>query len=150
MAIQVAGDGFAVDTSEVAKLAHDLSSTANASRERVGQAVQQAAINTSKEWKKDTRQKFPIKRLAGRYERSVSYDLDSSMGLTKGEFRAEIGPDADRDKVGKFGALDDPEGRSFIGRAPSRARQRAEVFASRDLEKGIEIAVDQTLKAMGL
>jgi len=150
MVIQVGGDGFAVDTSEVIKLAHDLDSTGKATRERVGQAVQQAAINTSKEWKKDSRQKLPIKRLASRFSRSVSYDLDSSMGLTKGEFRAEIGPDADRDKVGKFGALDDPQGRGFIGRAPSRARQRAEVFASRDLEKGIEIAIDQTLKGLGL
>lgn len=134
-------------------LIRDLRDVADLVPKKVGQAVQQTAIRTVKEWR----------RVAGRnpfgrqYTATIDYTLSepSAFGVT--EFQAEVGPDLARygGRTGKGGLVpsagifDDPE-RSSIRRPPDRSRRQAERFAVGELEKGIQIALDQSLGEKGL
>lgn len=130
-------------------LERDLTGAADLMPHKAGQAVQQAAMHTKQEWQKQAKGN----PMGGRYTSTIDYTVDEFGGFGQGVFEAEIGPDLARygGKTGRGGLMpsagifDDPLSQGSIRRAPDRARRRAEKFASDDLDKGIEIALEQSL-----
>lgn len=126
------------------------------------QAVQQTALRTKAQWRKLAKGN-PLGR---QYTATIDYTLDAAVSLSllpsldsrfgRTEFQAEIGPDLARygGKTGRGGLVpsagifDDPD--TPVSRPPDRARRAAERFAEEELEKGIQIALDQSLRAKGL
>ena len=134
-------------------LARDLTDLTDITPKKVGQAVQQTAIRTSEEWQKLAKGN----PMGEQYTATIDYTEREYGAFGQGVYEAEIGPDLARygGKTGKGGLMpsagifDDPES-TPIGVRPVRARRRAELFADKELTKGIEIALDQSLKAKGL
>ena len=143
-----------MDFSQLDALAQDLTEIPGLINAKAKQAVQHVALNTKKSWAADAK-KGPR---GGRYAPTIDYEECEFGGFGQGVFEAEIGPNLARygGKTGKgglipsLGILDDPESSGGIRTTPSRARRRAEKFAAKDLVKGIEIAVEQSLKKAGL
>lgn len=139
--------------SDFTNLARDLTDLAGLTPKKAGQAVQQAAWRTRDEWKKLARGN----PMGTQYTGSIDYTKHDYGAFGQGVYEAEIGPNLARfgGKTGKggltpgLGILDDPES-TPVGVKPVRARRRAELFADKELTKGIEIALDQSLKAKGL
>lgn len=137
-------DGLMADLTEVPILING----------KVEQAVQQTAIRTSKSWAADAAKSMPGS-IARQYADTIDYEERTFGAFGQGVYAAEIGPDLARygGKTGKggllpsMGILDDPQ--SGVLTTPSRARPRAEKFAEAELVKGVEIAIEQSLKKLG-
>ncbi len=137
------------DFSDLFELERDLTTAADLMPHKAAQAVQQAGMNTKKQWKKLARGN----PLGGQYTATIDYTMRDASGFGQGIVEAEIGPDLARygGRTGKGGLVpsagifDDPESQGSIRRAPDRARRAAEKFAAEDLDKGIEIALRQSL-----
>jgi hypothetical protein len=95
--------------------------------------------------------------MGAQYTATIDYELsEGGVEGGRGGYGADIGPDIGRygGKTGKggltpgFGIFDDPEA-TPVGAKPVRARPRAELFADDELNKGIDIAVEQSLAEMG-
>lgn len=144
-----------MDFSELLKLEHDLTETAGLVNGKAEQAIQQVGMNTKKEWQADALR--TVGRMARQYAPTIDYETREFGGFGQGVYAVEIGPNLARygGKTGKggltpsMGIMDDPD-TPLVNKPPSRSRQRAEKFASVDLKKGIEIAIDQSLKKAGL
>jgi len=145
------------DFSEFDKLNLDLTEAANIDNLQASQVVQQAALRTKESWAKDALKSMP-KRIARQYAPAIDYEAREFGGFGQGVYAADIGPNLARygGKTGKGGLipsagfLDDPQSAGGISVTPTRARQRAEKFAEKDLEEGVQIAIDKTLKRLGL
>lgn len=141
----MSGDDFG----DLLDLERDLTEAAGLMPHKAGQAVQQAAMHTKAEWRKQAKGN----PAGGRYTSTIDYTVDEFGAFGQGAFEAEIGPDLARygGKTGKGGLMpsagifDDPLSQGSIKRAPDRARRQAEKFAADDLDKGIEIALEQSL-----
>lgn len=139
---------------DFAVLERDLTESANLMPRKAAQAVQQTAIRTKKQY----RQEAKGNPLGGRYTATIDYTVNEFGAFGQGVIEAEIGPDLARygGKTGKGGLVpsagifDDPQSQGSIRRAPDRARVRAEAFASDELDRGIDIAVEQTLAEVNL
>lgn len=137
------------DFGELLDLERDLTGAAGLMPHKAGQAVQQAAMNTKSQWRKLAKNN----PMGGRYTSTIDYTVDEFGAFGQGVFEAEVGPDLARygGKTGKGGLVpsagifDDPLSQGSIRRAPDRARRQAEKFASDDLDKGIGIALEQSL-----
>ncbi|MGB4136417.1 MAG: hypothetical protein WA971_07630 [Microbacterium sp.] len=142
-------DGF----EELQVLERDLTGVAGLMPRKAAQAVQQAAMRTKGEWQKLA----SGNTMGSQYSATIDYEVREYGAFGQGVIEAEIGPDLARygGKTGKggltpgFGIFDDPEV-TPIGVKPVRARKRAELFADDELDRGIEIALDQSLSEMGL
>ena len=142
------------DFSQLDKLSLDLTEAANIDNLQASQIVQQAAMNTKKSWAADAK-KGPM---GAQYAPTIDYTLKEYGGFGQGVYAVEIGPNLARygGKTGpggltpSFGIFDDPQSSGGISVTPSRARPKAEKFAIKDLEKGVQKAIDQTLKRLGL
>ena len=143
-------------------LARDIVDASKATVKKAGQALQQAAIRTKESWAGDVEgipghASQPGKSSRSeRYAASIDYEINyANAGIFANQtYSALIGPDLGRygGKGGpepSAGIFDDPE-RSPIRAEPTRSRRRAEKFARAELEKGVQIAVDQTLREFGL
>lgn len=138
--------------SDLEDLARDLTNVARIVPVKVKQSVQQAAMRTKGEWRKLARGN-PLGR---QYTATIDYTVDDEFSASAATFSAEVGPDLERygGKTGRgglvpsAGVFDDPI--SPVKRKPDRARRGAEQFAARELSKGIEIALDQSLQEHGL
>ena len=145
---------MSADFSEFDKLNLDLTEAANIDNLQASQIVQQAAMNTKESWAKDAAKGV----MGAQYAPSIDYELKEYGGFGQGVYSAEIGPNLARygGLTGKggltpsFGIFDDPQSSGGISATPTRARPKAEKFAEKDLEKGVQIAIDKTLKRSGL
>lgn len=143
---------MADDFSELTSLFRDLTEVPNLSNREVKKSVQQTAMQTKKSWAADAK-KGPRGR---QYGATIDYEVRQFGAFGQGVFEAEVGPDLARygGKTGKgglvpsLGILDDPNG--GISATPSRARRRAEKFAEKELTDRVEVAVDESLKKLGL
>ncbi len=135
---------------ELGRLAADLRAVANISPVKVRQSLQQTAFKSRDEWRKLAAGN-PLGR---QYTATIDYTIKGG----KGDITAEIGPNLKRygGKTGKGGLVpsagifDDPLSQGSIRRAPDRARRAVEKFAADELDKGVKIAIDQSLKELGL
>jgi len=142
------------DFSEFDKLKLDLTEAANIDNLQAEQVVQQAALRTKESWAKDAAKGV----LGKQYAPTIDYELTTFGGFGQGVFAAEIGPNLARyggitgkgGLVPSAGMFDDPLAAGGISVTPSRARPKAEKFAEKDLEKGVQIAINKTLKRLGL
>lgn len=133
---------------ELVELERDLTKTAGLMPHKAAQAVQQTAMRTKSEWRKHAKGNT----MGGQYTATIDYTAREFGAFGQGVIEAEIGPNIGRygGRTGKggltpgFGFFDDPES-TPIGVKPVRARRRAEKFADEELDKGIEIAVRQSL-----
>lgn len=133
---------------ELVTIERDLTQAAGLMPHKAAQAVQQTAVRTRDEWRKLAKEN----PMGKQYTDAIDYDVREYGAFGQGVYEAEIGPDLARygGKTGKgglvpgLGIFDDPES-TPIGVKPVRARKRAESFAEDELEKGIEIAVRQSL-----
>jgi hypothetical protein len=138
---------------EVYGLTADLTSMPEVVTRKVEQAIQQTGIRTKESWANDAKKDY---RLA-RYAPTIDYETREFGAFGQGQFTVDIGPNLKRygGKTGKgglvpsLGFLDDPLN-AGVNAPPSRIRPRAEKFGQEELVKGIEIAVEQSLKAKGL
>jgi hypothetical protein len=139
---------------EVYGLTADLTSMPEVVNRKVEQAIQQVGIRTKESWAKDAR-RGPR---GSQYAPTIDYEAREFGAFGQGQFTVDIGPNLTRygGRTGKgglvpsFGFLDDPQSAGGVNTPPSRARPRAEKFGQEDLVKGIEIAIEQSLKAKGL
>ena len=142
------------DFSEFDKLNLDLTEAANIDNLQASQIVQQAAFRTKESWAKDAAKGV----MGAQYAPTIDYELKEYGGFGQGVYSAEIGPNLARygGLTGKggltpsSGIFDDPQSSGGISATPTRARPKAEKFAEKDLEKGVQIAIDKTLKRLGL
>lgn len=126
------------DFSELSKLSRDLGKVAEGTEVLALKALQVTATNVKKEWGNAARRRG----LRG-YAAAVSYDTEiSSTGIS-----AEIGPDRAR-KQGVFGLVEEAKG--DVKSAPQNAGRDALKNNEADFEKGLDIALAQALKALGL
>lgn len=140
--------------SDLNRLAADLTKQAGIISAEVRLSMQQTAMETKKFYAADAAKGV----LGKQYSDSIDYTESESGSLGNGSLRVDVGPNLARygGKTGKgglvpsFGIFDDPQSSGGIRKAPSRARQRAEKFAEKELVKRLEIAVDESLKKSGL
>lgn len=133
---------------ELIELERDLTTAADLMPHKAAQAVQQTAMNTKDEWRKLAKGNT----MGEQYTATIDYTAREYGAFGQGVIEAEIGPNLGRygGKTGKggltpgFGIFDDPES-TPVGAKPVRARKRAELFADKELDKGIEIALRQSL-----
>jgi hypothetical protein len=143
------------DFSALHDLATDIEVAAGVTSKKARQAMQQTAIRTKAEY-----QKLAAGNPLGRqYTATIDYTIDGvGRGNTSGEITAEVGPNLERygGKTGKGGLVpsagifDDPLSSGSILRPPDRSRRGAEAFAVEELDKGMEIALKQSLEERGL
>ena len=135
-------------------LARDIVDASKATVKRAGQALQQAAFRTKDEWARLARSEV-VSRVSSSYAASIDYEVKAPLGLFGSTFEAVVGPDLDR-YAGKggpqpsAGIFDDRSSGGSIRTPPARTNLKAEKFARAELEKGVQIAVDQTLREFGL
>ncbi|WP_144795698.1 hypothetical protein [Microbacterium paludicola] len=137
-----------IEFEELVEIERDLTTVAGLIPHKAAQAVQQAAIRTKGEWQGQAKGNT----MGQQYTATIDYTAREFGAFGQGVIEAEVGPNLARygGKTGKggltpgFGFFDDPES-TPIGVKPVRARKRAELFADKELDKGIEIAVQQSL-----
>lgn len=138
---------------ELKVLERDLTTAAEVMPHKAAQAVQQTAMHTKEEWQEQAEGNTMGKQ----YSAAIDYTVREYGAFGQGVIEAEIGPNLSRygGKTGKggltpgFGFFDDPES-TPIGVKPVRARRRAEKFAEQELDKGLEIALRQSLAEANL
>lgn len=138
--------------SDIDDLVRDLTDVAGLATKEVRKSMKQAAFKTRDEWRRQARGN----PLGQQYTASIDFTENEFGGFGQGVLEVEIGPNLERygGRTGKGGLVpsagifDDPN--SPVSRAPDRARRRAEKFAGPELEKRIEIAIDQSLKSKKL
>jgi hypothetical protein len=136
------------DFDDVEALARDFTTASELMPHKAAQAVQQTGIRTKDEWRKIAMGN----PLGGQYTSTIDYTVREYGAFGQGVIEAEIGPDLARygGKTGRGGLVpsagifDDPES-TPVGAKPDRSRRRAETFAEEDLDKGMEIAIRQSL-----
>lgn len=139
---------MSVDFEELVTIERDLTEAAGLMPHKAAQAVQQAGIRTRDEYRKQAKDN----PLGQQYTAAIDYTVHEYGAFGQGVIEAEVGPNLERygGKTGKGGLVpsagifDDPES-TPIGVTPSRARRRAEIFAEKELDAGIEIAMRQSL-----
>lgn len=142
-------DGISIDSSEINRLVADLQEVADVIPDLVKKAVQQTAIKTKKEWQSDARGKAG--RRTRKYARTIDYTEQASSGFGIHAFSAEIGPNLSR--YGGRGGMQpslgilEESGVKGGGRGSIRVADR---FAEEELLKGVEIAVEQSLRRANL
>lgn len=136
------------DFDELEALARDFTTASELMPHKAAQAVQQTGIRTKDEWRKIAKGN----PLGGQYTSTIDYTVREYGAFGQGVIEADIGPDLARygGKTGRGGLVpsagifDDPES-TPVGAKPDRSRRRAETFAEEELDKGIEIALSQSL-----
>jgi len=137
-------DDIRIDTTALDKLAADLGTVPDGSGKRIRQAVEVGARNVKGAWKT----KISGSRGVSRGAASISYDIKGSAAASGSEVSAEIGP-----------VLSGPGGQGpIVGLiemgtptlAPRGYGLAALKEEQEDLEKGLDLAIDQALKAAGL
>lgn len=136
-------------------LIRDLSGIQGLVPMKARQAVQQTLMRTRDGWRKDAAGN-PLGR---QYTAAIDYKIGSTAGVMGGAESAtiegEVGPNLSRygGKTGRGGLVpsagifDDPL--SSVSRPPDRARRAAEKFAAEELERGVDIAAEQSLRESG-
>jgi len=139
---------MSVDFEGLVQIERDLTNAAGLMPHKAAQAVEQTGVRTRNEWRKLAKGT----PLGEQYTAAIDYTVRDYSGFGQGVIEAEVGPNLERygGKTGKGGLVpsagifDDPES-TPIGVKPIRARVRAEKFAEEELDRGIEIAVGQSL-----
>lgn len=136
-------DGF----DELHKLEVDLRAAPVEAIPLIKKAMGIAAGKGKKAWQAEAKtHRFLAKKGSGGYPASIDYD---TAKLVDGAIVTDVGPNLDRG-VGTPGlgiVEDSPAG---VHGTPQRNYLKAEAVIGDDLEHGIEIAIDQTLKGLGL
>jgi len=137
-------DEIQIDVSALDKLSADLGTVPDGSGKRIRQAVEVGARNVKDSWKT----KISGSRGVSRGAASISYDIKGTAAASGSEVSAEIGP-----------VLSGPGGQGpIVGQVemgtPTLAPRGYGLAALKeeeaDLEKGLDLAIDQALKAAGL
>ena len=149
----MAESDFGLD--DLNKLSADLTQVPNVLQPEVKASLNQAAFHTRDEWRKDA-----AKGVLGRqYADSIDFEEREFGAFGQGVLEVNVGPNLARygGRTGKGGLVpsagifDDPESSGGIkGAKPSRARRKAEKFAEKELVERLEVAVDESLKKLGL
>jgi len=142
-------DGYTVDASELHRLAADLGEMADLAPKLVKKAVQQTAIKTKKEWQADARRKAG--RKTRKYAPSIDYTENRSAAFGVNVFSAEVGPNLSR--YGGKGGLQPSLGileESGVKGGGRNSIRVAERFAETELEKGIDLAIEESQRRADL
>lgn len=137
---------------ELTELHRDLTEVPGLVNAKAAQAVEQTAFRTRDEWRKRAKGN----PMGEQYTAAIDFTVREYGAFGQGVYEAEVGPNLARygGKTGQggltpgFGMFDDPE-KTPVGVKPVRARKRAELFADKELDRGIEIAVRQSLGKLG-
>jgi hypothetical protein len=138
---------------EVYGLTADLTDIPKVMNGKVQQAIQQAGLRTKESWANDAKSG----PRGDRYAPTIDYEAREFGAFGQGQYTVDIGPNlarygGDTGKGGlvpSFGFLDDPQSRGSVKTPPSRSRPRAEKFGADELAKGVEIAIEQSMRAKG-
>jgi hypothetical protein len=128
-------DGF----DELHKLEVDLSAAPAAALPLIKKAIGISALKGKRAWQAAA----AGHKYSGSYPASIDYDPVGN------DLETELGPNFNRSRgVAGLGIVEDSPG--GVNGAPQRNYVKAEEVIAPDLERGIEIAIDQTLKGLGL
>lgn len=133
---------MSVDWSEFAVLAKDLEDVPKNAGKFIRKAVQRSAHVVRDGW----RSRAEGMAHAPAFPSSITYDLKGFQGFGATVLEAEIGPDKGRPQ-GALGNLIEFGSRN---NAPQGLGQAALHSAEADFERGIDMAIDDAMKASGL
>lgn len=124
---------------ELHKLELDLTAAPVAAIPLIKKAVGISALKGKKAWQAAA----AAHRYSGAYPASIDYDpVDAHLST-------DLGPNPSRSRgVAGLGIVEDSPG--GVNGAPQRNYLKAEQVIAPDLEHGIEVALDQALKGLGL
>jgi hypothetical protein len=135
-------DGISVDTSALDKLAADLGQVPDGAGKRIRQAVEVGARNVKDSWRDKMRDAAYLPHAS----QSISYDMHGTTGSRLGAITAEIGPE-----LGGQGSLvGGVEMGTLSGVSPRGYGLKALQDEQPDFERGLDLAIDDALKAAGL
>lgn len=143
-------DGIQIDASDISKLAADIGKAPSKSGRTLRQAIEVTAVKI-----RDTaREKASGLEHAPAFPASITYDVGANLSLLRETFGdggadtliAEIGPDKDRPQ----GALGNLLEYGSVNNSPRGIMHGALQENQADFEKGIDKAIDQALKEVGL
>ena len=127
-------DGFG----ELRKLAVDIGAAPAEATPRIKKAVGISALKGKRAWQAAAAEH----RYSKAYVPSIDYDpVDSNLST-------DLGPNLNRRGAGGLGIVEDSPG--GVRGTPQRNYLRAEAVAEPDLEQGVQLAIDQTLRELGL
>lgn len=136
-------DGYTVDTSELAKLSADLGEVPARSGTFLRKAIEVTARHVRDEWRKNAMGMSH----APAFPYSITYDVEGSGNSGTGsQLRAEIGPDKGRAQ----GALGNLIEYGSVNNSPQGLGHGALQANEADFERGIDKALEDALKAVGL
>lgn len=143
-------DGVRIDTSDLSRLAADIGKAPSKS----GRTLRQAMEVTAKNIRDTARDKASGLEHAPAFPASITYDVGANHSLLRETFgsggadtiMAEIGPDKDRPQ----GALGNLLEYGSVNNSPRGIMHGALQENQADFEKGIDKAIDDALKAVGL
>jgi len=143
-------DGIQIDASDISKLAADIGRAPSKS----GRTLRQAMEVTATKIRDAARQKASGLEHAPAFPASITYDIGANHSLLRETFGAggadsivaEIGPDKDRPQ----GALGNLLEFGSVNNSPRGIMHGALQENESDFEKGLEKAIDDALKGVGL
>lgn len=132
-----------IDNSELDKLAADLGEVPARSGKNLRKAIEVTARNVRDEWRKNATGMAH----APAFPYSITYDIEGSGNRATGSrLEAEIGPDKDRPQ----GALGNLIEYGSVNNPPQGLGHGALQANEADFERGIDRAIDDALKGLGL
>jgi hypothetical protein len=134
-------DGISIDASALDKLVADLGKVPDGAGKNLRKAVEVGARNVKEGW----RGRLKGASHASGAAATVSYDMKGGEAIRGSEISAEIGPELKGQ--GPIAGLIEMGTPTLSPRGYGLAALQDE---APDLEKGVEIAIDQALKAAGL
>lgn len=135
------GDNIQIDFSDVLRLAASIEEAPAAAGRKIRQAVVVTARNIKDDWRAPLQGSSSVPGGAA----SVSYDVSGGQGIRAEEIRAEIGPELKGQGpiVGMLEYGTPSTGPRGYGAAALEKNQE-------DFQRGIEIALDQAERQVGL
>ncbi|MEO2134607.1 hypothetical protein [Microbacterium sp.] len=123
---------------ELRKLAADFESAPAEAKPRIKKAVGISALKGKRAWQSAVSGRSYL----GAYVPSIDYDpVDANLST-------DLGPNLNRRGAGGLGIVEDSPG--GVRGTPQRNYLQAEAVAGPDLEAGVQLAIDQTLRELGL
>lgn len=137
-------DSISIDSSDLSRLVADLGDVP----QRSGRNLRTAIEVTARHVRDDTRTAASGSTSFPDFPRSITYDIEGAGSRGTGsQLTAEIGPDRQRGYPGNWGAILEY---GSVNSAPRGYLHGALQRNEDDFERGIERAVDDSLKSLGL
>lgn len=123
---------------DLRKLAADIQAAPDEARPLIKKAVGIAALKGKRAWQSAVSGRSHL----GAYVPSIDYDpVDANLST-------DLGPNLNRRGAGGLGIVEDSPG--GVRGTPQRNYLQAEAVSGPDLEAGVQLAIDQTLRGLGL